>query len=42
MAAKLLVGATTVSEKLSGTLTALATILGTLTGVTGVYENCLQ
>lgn len=42
MAAKLLVGATTVSEKLAGTLTALGTILGTLTGVTGVYENCLQ
>ncbi|MGX7358757.1 hypothetical protein ACWOES_03565 [Dolosigranulum pigrum] len=42
MAAKLLVGATTVNEKLQGTLAALGSILGTLTGVTGVYEHCLR
>ena len=42
MAAKLLVGATTITEKLQGTLAALGSILGTLTGVTGVYEHCLQ
>ena len=42
MAAKLLAGATTVTKKLQETLAALGSILGTLTGVTGVYEHCLR
>lgn len=39
-AAKLLVGATTVSEKSAGILSALGTILATITGVDGIKEHC--
>lgn len=40
-AAKLLAGATTVSEKSAGILTALGGLLATITGVDGIKEHCL-
>ena len=39
-AAQLLVGATTVSEKLAGTLTALGEVIATISGVSGIKEHC--
>lgn len=38
---QLLVGATSVSEKLKGALIGLSGILSTLTGIDGIKENCL-
>lgn len=41
-AAQLLVGATTVSEKLRGSFIALGEVLRTITGVAGIKENCFD